>query len=280
MELNKVLMNFSKDVSLASKLIGLLLFIGTIITASTSVLASNNKNTRELVIVADEDFPPYTYMDKGELKGIYVELLAELSNQLLPDYQVKIIAQPWKRALQTVKSGRAFAIIPPHRHYTSRPYIAPYSVPLLTETIVAFCRENINLDLALSGNPMNKVNVGINAGYEILTPKYQKAISRRNIIIRENKSTNANLLKLLNGRIDCYINDRRTILHGLKEVQATLAMSQTLVSVIEVDVLSENTAHIGFSREFFLKEKEVLVNEIDRIIEKEKKDGSLQGTVY
>ncbi|CAM4362584.1 substrate-binding periplasmic protein [Pseudoalteromonas ostreae] len=203
-----------------------------------------------ITILADDDYPPYSYFEDGELKGLYIDLLKHARTKLKPDYDVEIIPMPWKRALLTIKKGSVLGIVPPYIHYDSRPYISSYSVALGTEFVVTYCRENIDLEKALNTNsPIQKpIHLGMNAGYLILDERYKKAIRQGRILLWENKSTAANIIKLLTNKIDCYANDRKATQYELDNVKKANPQ-YAAITVIERDEISHRTAHIGFSRE-------------------------------
>lgn len=199
-------------------------------------------------ILADDDYPPYSYVENGEVKGIYVDLVTEASKLLVPAYEVKIVALPWKRALKQIENGERFAILPPYHHAELRPYIFPYSVPMAQEDVVVYCRKDIDFNKVFidSIRLPEPLLLGINSGYILLNDKYNKAIKNNNLMVVENKSTEANVVKLTMGRIDCYINDRLSIEHGLvllNDKESSFNMS----NFIQVDHISSQSAHIGYT---------------------------------
>lgn len=200
-------------------------------------------------ILTDDDYPPYSYVANGQLKGIYIDLVEQASTLLLPEYQVKITAMPWKRALRRIETGQDFAILPPYNHSGDRKYIHPYSIPLAVESVVTFCRKDVDLNKAFEANNrlQRPIRLGINAGYILLDQKYKTAIANARIQLQENKRTDANLMKLLKGRIDCYANDKLAIEYGLR-VQTAQQDPMAMADFVERDFISSQTAHIGYSR--------------------------------
>lgn len=196
-------------------------------------------------ILADDDYPPYSFVEHGQLKGVYVELVKRAAKQLKPTYHIKLIPMPWKRALSMVENGEAFAILPPYKHLDSRPYIFPYSVPLYEEHVVVYCHRRFNLSAFFESKSKKRpINLGINSGYLILNEEYLNAVKNNRINLRANKSTEANIKKLLKGRIDCYVNDELTIAQGLKAESGNTSIHKLFE---KKDALSAQTAHIGYS---------------------------------
>ena len=202
----------------------------------------------KVTILADDDYPPYSYVEKGKLKGIYVRLIHRAANYLPEQYKVNLVAMPWKRALAQIENGRALAIIPPYLHIEARPYIEPYSIPLGTESVVTYCRKHVPLQAILDSLEFSEwtIHIGINAGYILLNDRYYRAINAGKIKMWENKSTDANLMKLLTNKIDCYVNDSISINVALNHIKKEL-QNIDITGVEEMDRISSNTAHIGYS---------------------------------
>jgi len=201
-----------------------------------------------VTILSDNGYPPYSYVENGIAKGIYVDLINEVAKVLAKDYKIKIRPLPWKRALQEIKKGREFAIMPPYIH-SEREYIWPYSSALSYERVVVFCHDSIDFKghlLQDRNTAISPLNVGINAGYLILNEQLSRAKRDKKINIWENRSTVSNIQKLLDKRIDCYLNDplsTRWVFKELKKERASMSFKEIKQSM-EVMV---QTAHIGYT---------------------------------
>ena len=220
-----------------------------------------------ITILADDDYPPYSYVERGELKGFYIDLLNDAAKLLAPKYQIKLEGVPWKRALMSIEQGKAFAIVPPYLHIEARPYINPYSVPLADEVVVTYCHKHIALDDILKSSTIHetKLHLGMNAGYILLNEKYYQALNLGNIKIWENKSTEANLMKLLTNKIDCYVNDRLSIKSALSQIKHEIK-GIDINSVVEKDEISRKTAHIGYSNSDIYPYKADFINRMNQAI--------------
>lgn len=249
----KSTIHFTKRVSL------LVLFLYcTAVKAETTVIN----------ILVDDNYPPYSYVHNAQLKGVYVDLVREAAKTLLPEYIVRLEPMPWKRALIKIKQGEVFGILPPYKHFEERPYIGAYSSPLYTEKVVVICKKDTSLSQAFepSANPEIPIALGLNSGYLVLNQKYKAAVERQSIKLYPNKSTEANLLKLVLGRIHCYVNDELTIIQGLKEIfQDTPGKVQ---DYIEMDVLSRQTAHIGYAKSHLeISRKKAFIPKMNQALE-------------
>ena len=204
-----------------------------------------------VTIVTDDSYPPYPFYHDGELQGMYIELVRAAAEYLKDDYKIEIVAEPWKRALASIENGQAFAILPPYKHTEKRPYIWPYSIPIFNEVVVAFCRNNVDLFTAVTSSldrEHRPINVGINAGFLILNDELERAAAQKRIIVWENKSTHANLVKLLRGRIDCYVNDRRSTLWEMEQLRYT-DPSINMSHISENMVVISRAAYIGYTKD-------------------------------
>lgn len=200
-----------------------------------------------VVMYGDEAYPPYSYVENGQFKGIYVDFLRHVS-ELMPDYRLELRPKPWKRALVMVKSGEALAIFPPYQ-FSERGFMVPYSVPLHTERVVIMCerrvmkkpRPNFPQDFA-------DVVIGINRGF-LLSDAFWHAVQDGKIKIDEAANSEVNLRKLAAGRIDCYANDQFAVQFVLRKLQLEpkAEMSLKNLDLLEAYELQQRTAHIGFS---------------------------------
>lgn len=202
-----------------------------------------------VTIVVDDDYPPYSYLENRQLKGVYIELLQQAAVLLAPEYKLRLQPEPWRRALASIEQGQVFAIMPPYQNTLERPYIQPYSVPLFTEEVVAICAEHIDFDALLQHKKqltLQPLQLGINAGYLILNPQLQQAAQQGLVQIWENKSTDINILKLLRGRLDCYLNDRQSTLWVLQQ-QRLRQPKLPFRPLREAMLVMRRSAHIGYS---------------------------------
>lgn len=202
----------------------------------------------KVTILADDSYPPYSYVDNGKLKGIYIDIVNEAAKLINSHYQIELVSIPWQRGLLELKKGTSLALLPPYKHFEKRNFISPYSVPIMKENVVVFCNKNVKLSQYISGKAekSNKpLRIGLNAGYLILNEQLERARKNKNIIIYENKSTSANILKLYHKRLDCYLNDKYSTLWELAKMSN--AQEINFDNIKEVMLVMSQTAHIGYT---------------------------------
>lgn len=132
-----------------------------------------------VVVYGDDAYPPYSYEENGQAKGIYADILSAVFARM-PDYQVTVSPIPWKRGLKMLKTGKGFALFPPYYYPDKRPYIFPYSTPILPEEVVVFCHPD-----RVRGRPLTRwpddyfgLKIGLNEAFEIGGQAFWRAVRR------------------------------------------------------------------------------------------------------
>lgn len=168
-----------------------------------------------LSIGAEEAYAPYSYKENGQLTGIYTDIIRSALKQMGDPSQPQPL--PWKRGLIALKSGKIDALYPPYYRPQQRPYMA-YSTPILEEKLVIVCAADKAETLSQFPQDYQGMVLGQNAGYSSGSA-VEQAVQSGTVKISEANTTRANLLKLISGRIDCYINDSLSIRYELAKMQ-------------------------------------------------------------
>ncbi|WP_258194477.1 ABC transporter substrate-binding protein [Janthinobacterium sp. PAMC25594] len=200
-----------------------------------------------LVIYGDDDYPPYSYVEKGQLKGIYTEIVRE-AVQSMPHYAVQLRPVPWKRGLLMLQTGEAFALYPPYSWRSERPYVR-YSVPLLMEQLVVLCSQDVLAKRALRQWPADYggLHIGVNAGFLLGDAALTASLHAERIVLDPAKGTRANLLKLMRGRIDCYVSDRLSAQWELQRIRRASPPGAPMQAIEETAQLAGQHGHLGFT---------------------------------
>jgi len=233
---------------------------------------------KPILIFGDDSYPPYSYFEGGVQKGIYTDIIHRVDERLT-DYEITIKAMPWKRALRKVKIGEISLFYPPYKRLKERPYM-DYSVEILPETLSIFCRKELGLTRAsrfpqdYKGLLMGE-NLGFSSGENI-----HKARDGGLLILSSAKGTRANLVKIISKKLDCYINDRLSILYELNVLQGLGQYDGA--SLVETVKLSSEFGYLGVSQyseiyphltkfiESFNRQIDIMKNngEISKIVDK------------
>ncbi len=233
-------------------------------------LLGTAKATEKVVLEADDDYAPYSYVEKGQHKGIYVEFLKKAADKLAPEYEVQLLPVPWKRGLIDLERGDAMALFPPYFN-RERAFIQPYSVPLYRETIVLFCNAQAMKSVRKNfPEDFSDLVIGINLGFA-LGDRMVHAAKAGLIKTEEAKGNDANIKKLNSGRIGCYANDRLSVIHSAKGFHDDPAFKN--FKLYEAVELSGENAHIGYSAANHAPYKQDFINKMNTAIEETKKAG-------
>lgn len=205
---------------------------------------------QRVVLYGDDDYAPYSFVVNGQFKGIYVDLLRTAAKKLAPHYEVALEPMPWKRGLNALQSGSVLGLFPPYK-VAKRDYIGPYSVPLYRETVALFCNPNI-MAVPRSRFPedFKQVRIGINLGF-VLTERLMDAARSGAVVLEEAKGNQANLRKLVLNRVDCYANDRVSVLYSVRQLQHSPSfLPWRRFKLMEAVELSGQEAYIGYSKAY------------------------------
>ncbi|SDH33084.1 transporter substrate-binding domain-containing protein [Janthinobacterium sp. YR213] len=196
-----------------------------------------------VILYGDDDYAPYSYVEKGVFKGMYVDIL-RLAASAMPDYRLELQPRPWKRGLAALEKGQVFGLFPPGRK-TQRPYVQPYSAMLYRESVVLFCHD------AVMRTPRTRfpadfagLTIGVNTGF-LLSEKLMAPAREGLLRLEAAKGNEANLKKLALRRIDCYASDRGAARHTARQLGAELASYG--FQLHEVLELSSEATYIAYS---------------------------------
>ncbi|OBV36836.1 substrate-binding periplasmic protein [Janthinobacterium psychrotolerans] len=199
-----------------------------------------------LTIYGDDGYPPYSYVEDGQMKGIYTDILRE-ALRAMPQYQVRLLPVPWKRGVLMMQAGDAFALYPPYKLAGERPTVT-YSIPLLTEHVVVFCNQDVAARRPLASWPLDYrgLRIGLNAGFLVGDEAYHAAVKSGALVVDAVKGTRSNLLKLMRGRIDCYINDRLSVQSELQRLHGEGQLVPSMLAVRETAQLASQQGYLGY----------------------------------
>ena len=204
----------------------------------------------DVVILCDAGYPPYSYAEGDEAKGIYAEILRAAFSRM-PEYRVHIRPVPWARGLSELSEGRALALYPPYRRPEERPWM-DYSRPIVRETLVVFVRADVARAVEQERFPQayRGLRIGQNRGFiNIVDQDYQVMLAKGELRQIYSKDNHTNLAMLYRGRLDAYINDRRAVLWELEQMRRDgVFESDSLNWVVEGPWLTGEEGYLGYTR--------------------------------
>jgi polar amino acid transport system substrate-binding protein len=162
-------------------------------------------------IAVDAAYPPYMF-GTGSAKGLYPEIIRKAFS--LSGVPVEVVGYPWKRALRLGQSGQA-AVGGIYQN-VKRQRIFVFSDPFYLETLVVCVKKGQRFPFRGIVDLEGK-RVGINRGWS-----YGEAFdsARRKGLFHTEEATGnqANLKKLILGRLDCVVADEFSLLQILRQM--------------------------------------------------------------
>ena len=218
-----------------------------------------------VTIFGDKSYPPYSYIEDGEAKGIYVEVFREAFERM-PDYSVNFKMIPWRRMVKGVKSGEYVAFFPPY-YSDERTSWINYSTPILAEQVVVFGKKEKLLDKVKWPEDFYGSTIGLNNGYgiEVMGGKVFLQATQNGTITLKHAGDNVTNLKMLEkNRIDFYINDKLT------DISQYEGLAKGVVA-------ADNFSYLGFTKKTenfpFLPD---LITKFNAVIEQMKSEGFIK----
>lgn len=233
----------------------------------------------KVVIDMDDESAPYSYLENGELKGIYVDLFKQIAAKLAPAYDLQLNATPWNRGIRNLELGRSLALFPAYRN-SERSFVKAYSSSVYQETLVIFCNSSVkNRNLKQFPEDFSGLRIGVNLGM-ILGEKMAVATKKKIFTIVESKVTEENLLKLYDKQIDCYVNERMIIDYSVEKLRKNPRFHQPKDSeLFEAAVISLEDSVIAYSSTYAIAYKEDFIAKMNATIESAKKSGLIDRVI-
>jgi len=228
--------------------------------------------TEKVVIYGDDNYAPYSYVEDGNFKGMYIDILQQAAKKLAPAYAVELQAIPWKRGLAELEDGTSFALFPPGLK-KERAYIQPYSVVIYRETEVLFCNDAVmKSPRKIFPDDFTGLTIGINLGF-LLSDRLMQAAKQGSIKLDPAEGNETNLKKLALHRIDCYASDRAAAVYSMKRLRANFVVSHFALQ--EAVELSGEDTFIAYSAKNNPTYKADFVSKMNTVLETMKKNGDI-----
>tara|TARA_R110002012_G_scaffold45593_1_gene121090 strand:+ start:4010 stop:4738 length:729 start_codon:yes stop_codon:yes gene_type:complete len=162
--------------------------------------------------VVSEPWVPYIFEQDGELQGVDYEIVQAVFRRM--GYSADWELMPWKRAILSVRTGRADAILDILATRERREYLIFPSEHLSNNVSVLFYARKHPHPYA-NLHSLTGLTVGVAPAYTYGNPAF---ISARFFTREPAPTVEANLLKLLNQRIDLAVIDKRAGLYTLRQL--------------------------------------------------------------
>ncbi len=221
-------------------------------------LTSTAFSVQEVTIVVEDGyFAPFKFNDKdGKVTGIYPEIVKQAVSRM-PEYTVKFIELPWVRARLYLKKGLSFAMLPPYFHAhdwltddkPKRPYIWPYSLPLVTQSDVVVCNA-MKLKSPRSNWPddYQDLSFAMQRGDGIAGEKFNKMVKKKQIKVYFVRTTLHALKQVLAGKQSCTVISKMVLEHFINEMKKNGEYAQLGREVtLESKIIGSNEGYLGYT---------------------------------
>ena len=236
----------------------------------------------EVTIYVDGDYRPFSFSDKGEARGMYIDVLKTAFSRM-EGFAVTMKPVPWKRGKKMMETGKGFGLTPAFFHGHDWPYLYPYSLPFYTETIVAVCQDEV-LSTSRPNWPQDYVGLRIGnvAGFDGWGgEEFHGLVRQGKIQYEEARGSRENILKLAHRRLDCIMMGDKAFDFLFRSLKATGEYSADLhASLAKGAIIGQDPVYIGYSRPAreagdFPFQMEFM-QAFDSVIYKMAKDGEIQ----
>ncbi|MBE1291194.1 MAG: transporter substrate-binding domain-containing protein [Rhodobacteraceae bacterium] len=237
------------------------------IYATALACATTSVSAEQIKLVQDEAYAPYMGLENGQASGIWAEFIAEALTRVGGDYDVKVEAVPWSRAVNLVETGQAHGLVGTYYRPESRPWIGTYSTSPVTEKVSVYCREGVaQSDWAYPAD-FTGLTFGNNAGFGTPGQAFFDMVDAGAITLQEAQTTEQNLKKLEKGRIDCYVQE---------QLAAEMVINEKgIAGIVRVLDASAETAHIGFRADWQGEEAQQFIADFNAALQSMMDDGTV-----
>ena len=219
-------------------------------------------NTTALDVVTLQ-YPPYEYLENGEVKGIVVEIVKEVFKKM--ESPINITLYPWDRSLDMVNKGETDAIFTIFKNPQRDTFLDYSHEVLITQTVSLFVAKDSAIvfdgDLSTLCNCtfgiVRKVSYG-----SIFDGAVKNGVIRN---IETSETGEENMKKLLHGRCDILVSNRYGALDIVKGMNKRNHVREL------IPVLQSVPSYIAFSKKRRLTS---LRDEFDSILRNMKDDGT------
>ncbi|WP_341303945.1 transporter substrate-binding domain-containing protein [Pseudomonas sp. TMP25] len=170
--------------------------------ASIALLFVTGAGHAQSLKVCTNEWPPYTLLEEGQVRGIDADLLYLVLTNLGIRYDITL--EPWRRCLRKMSDGKLDILLDAfYSDERAKTMIFP-SEPMAESSMVLF-HARARPYMINSVDDLTGLRVGTEPGYAYSLEAFAKGTH----FIREDAPTlDANVGKLLLGRVDLVITDR------------------------------------------------------------------------
>lgn len=208
-----------------------------------------------------EDYPPYEYVEDGEVKGINMDIIREAFRRMgvTPYFEPR----PWKRAVYELKSGEILALSSGFKTAKREEFAVFPSEPLAMET-------NVVAALTVSGVEVNSLEDlrGLRVGV-VREYSYGESFDSMRGLNKIKANSSHQMLKML-------LSQRMDVAVGNKAVFKFLAKKQGMLAHIKfIHVVGNDPLYLMFSKKRGARAQR-LARDFSIVVREMHKDGTFK----
>jgi len=235
----------------------------TVVLPCLLFIAAWSANAAPLVLVTTE-YPPFSYVEDGQQKGIAVDLVKEASTRL--HEEINIVFLPFARAVNMIEAGEADAIFPFSSNDKRSAFTLYPDASLVEQEATLFVRADSAITFDGNLSKLSQYSFGIERGANY-GPVFSDAV-RDHVVIHVDETVDQlhNVRKLVAGRFEIAVGPRLVVLFYAKQ-----AGQLDHIKELQPGIGKPVIAYLGFSKK---KNPGVLVKHYDQIFKKMRQDGT------
>lgn len=238
-----------------------------VILCGTSLFSAGLAFGSGIIVFGDENRPPKIYLEDGQPKGLLVDILRQVQDQMGVTFT--IILRPWARAVNSAKSG-AGGILGFTKTWRQLKHF-DYSDPIYHEDVhLVLTHKNLFRFQGLEDLKGKRLGLQRGAAFGI---DYDEAVKRECFLPEEDNSPVQRLKKLLSGRIDgAFIGQGRTSLDSVLRQDQTLWENREQFVVLP-DPVFRSPFCLAFPKRM---QQEDLLRRFNEALQQARESGALQ----
>lgn len=182
-----------------------------------SILFSFRSIEARNYVAATLNYPPYQYYENGREKGLSVDFINVVFDQLNL-FGVSYQFYPWKRAVYITREGQVDFLFNAGENDERKEWGVYVKSTLINQIYVFFARSDSSFSIDEKYSNVHDLIIGIRSGYLYGKGEFRKSLDEKKYKdIEEVDSTKQNVEKLLRGRIDLFVGDYLPVMFYLRE---------------------------------------------------------------
>ncbi len=222
---------------------------------------------QSLSILGDDDYPPFSFEEDGELTGIDIDILNELFNRMNIDVEIELV--PWNRLMALTKQGAVDGSFALFKTAEREEFCIYPEAPVHYSTFSVFVRQGNGFNFNSIQDLYGKT-VGIPSGFTI-SDEFDLAKAQGLIAVEEVQTSQHNIRKLLAGRIDCFVANRLVTLYSIQQ----MGLAGQLVPLNQ-PIKEDRGAYFVLSSNSALAEKDKFIENYNVSLNEMYRDGTVQ----